>query len=208
MECDDYYQLLGVSRRASDEAVKAAFRARVRELHPDLHPADSGAADRTRRVIEAYNVLRTPQLRRHYDSSLVPVDPPAPAAPLYRQSRFTRYWVFPVAIMLFILLAGAFWAAAERNQPPVFRANLITQDYLTPPLVVADVIEPDLLHDCSRWYAVRQFSTSFAADWALSGAVRAYTEAADRAAARGDFRAERFYRAGVNQFRTTSVAAL
>lgn len=61
-----YYRTLGVARTASAEDIKAAFRDRAKELHPD----HGGAADEARfqQVLEAYNTLRDPQLRLRYDA--------------------------------------------------------------------------------------------------------------------------------------------
>jgi molecular chaperone DnaJ len=62
----DYYELLGVSRTASDSDIKRAFRALARELHPDVSNA-SDAEQRFREVAEAYEVLSDPERRATYD---------------------------------------------------------------------------------------------------------------------------------------------
>ena len=63
----DYYADLGVTRDASHEDVKSAFRRLAREHHPDANPGDPAAESRFRRVAEAYEVLSDPDRRRSYD---------------------------------------------------------------------------------------------------------------------------------------------
>jgi len=62
----DYYDLLGVSRDASDADIKRAFRTLARELHPDVSSAPD-AEQRFREVVEAYEVLSDSQRRATYD---------------------------------------------------------------------------------------------------------------------------------------------
>jgi molecular chaperone DnaJ len=62
----DYYDVLGVSRDASEGDIKRAFRARARELHPDVSAAPD-ADGRFREVAEAYEVLSDPNRRATYD---------------------------------------------------------------------------------------------------------------------------------------------
>lgn len=63
----DFYATLGVSRDASQEEIKSAFRRLARETHPDANPGDAAAEARFREIAEAYEVLSDPQRRASYD---------------------------------------------------------------------------------------------------------------------------------------------
>jgi molecular chaperone DnaJ len=63
----DHYQTLGVSRNASSEEIKKAYRKLARQLHPDVNPSDQ-AQERFKSVTHAYEILGDEQARRNYDS--------------------------------------------------------------------------------------------------------------------------------------------
>ncbi len=64
----DYYAILGISREASQEEIKQAYRRLVKQWHPDLHPENrKEAEERFKEIQEAYEVLSDPEKRRQYD---------------------------------------------------------------------------------------------------------------------------------------------
>jgi len=64
----DLYTVLGVSKTASAEDVKSAYRTLVKQLHPDLHPGDQKRGERFREVASAYEILGDEEKRRKYDN--------------------------------------------------------------------------------------------------------------------------------------------
>ncbi len=61
---NDPYSVLGVSPNASDEEVKAAYRALAKKYHPDLHPGDENAARRMNEINAAYDQIKNPQAQQ------------------------------------------------------------------------------------------------------------------------------------------------
>src|SRR5215472_3959476 len=63
----DYYELLGVSRKASAKDIRTAFRKLARKYHPDLNPGDKAAEEKFKQLQEAYDVLSDTKKRQMYD---------------------------------------------------------------------------------------------------------------------------------------------
>lgn len=63
----NYYEILGVSRTASEKEIKQAYRRLARQYHPDLNPGDKSAEAKFREINAAYEVLSDPEKRKRYD---------------------------------------------------------------------------------------------------------------------------------------------
>ena len=67
MSKPDYYEILGITKSASDQVIKSAYRKQAVKYHPDKNPGDKSAEDRFKEAAEAYTVLGDPQKRAQYD---------------------------------------------------------------------------------------------------------------------------------------------
>ena len=72
----DYYEVLGISKGASEDEIKKAYRKTAKKYHPDLHPDDPVAEAKFKECNEAYEVLGDPQKKARYDQfGFAGVDP-------------------------------------------------------------------------------------------------------------------------------------
>lgn len=67
MDYINYYKVLGITKKASQEDIKKAYRKLARKYHPDLNPNDADAEKKFKQINEAHEVLNNPENRKKYD---------------------------------------------------------------------------------------------------------------------------------------------
>jgi curved DNA-binding protein CbpA len=99
-QMNDFYQILGVSRYASAEEIKVAYRILAKRFHPDLNPGNVGAEERFKELSRAYDTLSDPLAKKKYDFRLlygnIPLKPAADKdaiiqRELAKRQAFTRH---------------------------------------------------------------------------------------------------------------------
>ena len=80
---EDYYALLGVSKSASQDEIKKAYRNLAFKYHPDRNPGDKSAEEKFKKITEAYSVLSDSNKRAQYDAG---------GAFNYGQSQQSQQW--------------------------------------------------------------------------------------------------------------------
>ena len=67
---ENYYDILGINKTATEEEIKKAFRKLAMQTHPDKHPGDKVAEEKFKKINEAYNVLSDKEKRTQYDNQM------------------------------------------------------------------------------------------------------------------------------------------
>lgn len=67
MKFRDYYEILGVNKKASQDEIKKAYRKLAKKFHPDTHPGDKSSEEKFKEANEAYEVLGDTDKRKKYD---------------------------------------------------------------------------------------------------------------------------------------------
>lgn len=199
----DYYELLGVNRDASQEAIKRAFHSHVRVLHPDVNQDDIHASQKTRRLIEAYRTLSDPLARSRYDLFTGPVVSDTPTIVPAGQTEdyyqpfihVNRGWLL---LALITVIIGLALYATHQDDRMVFRPFLVNGEL---PSAVHIQNHPLLIEpnptEYMEWYHTQQYLVSCSDPWATEQIVRTYKRAAARARSQGDVVRADFYNSAV-----------
>jgi curved DNA-binding protein CbpA len=110
---NDLYSVLGVSRDASSQAIKLAFRELAKEHHPDLHLGDWAAENRTKEINHAYTVLSDLDRRAAYDAQL------QAAAARKRKTVFVNAVAIAAGFVALAVVGASATLVASSVRPPV-----------------------------------------------------------------------------------------
>lgn len=118
----DYYQILGVDKKASSAEIKKAYRKLARKYHPDLNPGDKAAEAKFKEIQEAYSVLSDPKKRSQYDQFGYVGDHPPGGGPQQAYTSgfegfdFSSFGSSPFQDVFSNIFASRTQAAAQRAQ--------------------------------------------------------------------------------------------
>jgi len=130
----DLYAELGVDEQASREQIVAAFRARAKDLHPDMNPGDAEAAEQFKSLGRAYQVLADPDARARYDAGRLVASAGIPGVPStvapvavtarLRLTRKAARWLVVGGILMVVLgIASAAWVVSLQREDADLRAR-------------------------------------------------------------------------------------
>ena len=94
----DYYEVLGISKGASEEEIKKAYKKLARKYHPDMNPGDKEAEEKFKEINEANEVLSDPEKKARYDQfGFAGVDPNYGAGLTARAASILAIWAISSA---------------------------------------------------------------------------------------------------------------
>lgn len=202
MAPDEYYNLLGVDRSVTREALRCAFRKMVLNAHPDHNPDDTLANERTRKLIEAYKAVYReaefkeiiPRSRGYVSCNHTNIRRTKHASSfLHALAKLAAAFAI-TGVLAFSSLQIMHGVLA--NQSLVFKPNYISEAYPAPTPVLAATIDPDPL-DASAWYAEKEYRLTLGGRFATDHLIATYSQAARRAAAQGNRKLAQFYKATI-----------
>ena len=125
----DYYKVLGVSRNATAEQIRSAYRRLARKFHPDLNPRRRSAEGRFKEIQEAYEALSRSHSHTEFDETFTDPDLDLTPDPFYESSRFDLDWNWKrkVAVGLWVICAlGVFLSTSMLNTHPIVGLLVVT----------------------------------------------------------------------------------
>ena len=115
----DYYEVLGVSKNASEDEIKRAFRRQAKTCHPDLHPGDKEAEARFKELNEAAEVLCDADKRAKYDQFGHAAFDPSMGGQNPFEGGFSGFGGFGFSDIFDQIFGGGFGGAARQQNGPV-----------------------------------------------------------------------------------------